>query len=323
MRTAGVRQHYSATLLLVACRPSTQGIASRDELLAGDLTRGLLSRALAKGDVVRLRRGVYALGPLPQRGRHLLKDGRVDLGYLALVRSVLLSLDAVADRRTAALVWGMDLLVEPTKVECRVPASRRRVAGADVDARSSINAKVELISVQELEPVPVSTAVDTVLDCAGSRPRLEAVVIADSALRVGCVTVEGLVAAAASRRGRDLDGVRKVLALMDPLSGSVLESMLRVLLATHQLYPSSQFTVHDGARVIGRFDFCFEKERLIIECDGRRWHDPDDVRRKDRHRDNALQRLGWRILRFDWDEVRNSPAYVLAAVCDCLALAAV
>ncbi len=295
-------------------------MASRAQLLACGLTKGHLSRAVRAGDLVWVGRAVYALAPLAPRGRHLLSSGQLDLGYLAVTRAALLSLNAVADRRTAALVWGMDLLVEPTDVECRVGRSQRRVKVKGIDARASSNARSVQVQVHGLDPIEVSTATDTVLDCAIARPLLEAVVIADSALRVGCVTVDDLVAAAAAYRGPRRPRILKALALIDPASGSVLETMLRVLLLTNGLHPLSQFTVLSGNRVVGRFDFCFDAERLIIECDGRRWHDSDDARRKDRHRDNSLQRLGWRILRFDWDEVRGSPSYVLAAVRDCLEL---
>jgi very-short-patch-repair endonuclease len=317
------RQHYSSTLLLGACTTGNQGMATREQLLTAGLTRRLLSRALATGDLVRLRRGVYALGPLPARSRHLLSNGQLDLGYLAATRAVVLSLDGVADRRTAALLWGMDQLVEPTHVECRVGRSQRRVSMKGVDVRVSVATGFVLHPAGGLDPVPVTTAVDTVLDCAMARPMLEAVVIADSALRVGCVSLDDLVAGASERRGPKTARLRRLLALMDPDSGSVLESMLRFLLVTNGLHPVSQFTVHRGKQVVGRFDFCFEAARLIVECDGRRWHDPEDVRRKDRHRDNALQRLGWRILRFDWNEVRSSPTYVLECVRDCLKLPAV
>ena len=171
---------------------------------------------------------------------------------------------------------------------------------------------------------PATPATVTVLACVLARPLLEAAAVADSALRVGCVTVDDLIKAVAERKGPGRARLLRLLELIDPESGSVLESMLRYLLVTNGLTPQPQFQVRsrDGKREIGRFDFCFEAERLIIECDGRRWHDPDDVRRKDRHKDNELARLGWRVLRFDWNEVRHSEAYVLAVVRDCLELAA-
>jgi very-short-patch-repair endonuclease len=316
------RQRYASNLLASACSAARQGIASREQLSAKGITRGLLARALRTGDLVRLRRGVYGLGPLPIRGRHLLSDGTVDLAYLAEVRAVLLSLNAVADLRTAALFWGMDMLVEPAVIECRVPRSKRRVSLRGVSARSSEATSSIDLGIRKLDPVPVTTATDTVLDCALSRPLLEAVVIADSALRVGCVTVDDLVKAVAGRKGPGRTRLLRLVELIDPESGSVLESMLRYLLVTNGLTPQPQFRVRsrDGKREIGRFDFCFEAARLIIECDGRRWHDPEDVRRKDRHKDNELARLGWRVLRFDWNEVRHSEGYVLAAVRDCLGI---
>jgi very-short-patch-repair endonuclease len=86
--------------------------------------------------------------------------------------------------------------------------------------------------------------------------------------------------------------------------------------------PESQYIVHLGKLVVGRFDFCLEQARVIIECDGRRWHDPEDIRQKDRQKTNALTRQGWRVLRFTWAEVVHSPVYVLACVADCVSLAA-
>ena len=106
---------------------------------------------------------------------------------------------------------------------------------------------------------------------------------------------------------------------MDPSSGSVLESVLRVLLHQHGLRPESQVTLTGAnGRRIGRVDFLFREQRLVIECDGRRWHDPEDVREKDRVRDNELERAAWRLLRLTWAEVVHQPELVVAMVLDCL-----
>lgn len=309
-----------------ACRISRQYQATRSHLLAAGMGRAALESAVARGDLVRLRRGVYAPGPLPSRGRHLLRDGRPDLSYVAEVRAVLLSLgaDAVAAGRTAAVLWAMDMLVEPTAVEVRVPRSRSRVQLKGVTVtRSAAEAAVQL-AVLGLDPLPVLSAVDTVLELAATRKEREAVVIADSALRRGLVTVDELWAGLAAQARRPGNArVRRVLALVDPKSGSVLESILRYLLVKNGLHPSSQYVFRDGKRFLYRVDFCFEAERLVVEGDGRRWHDPDDARRTDRHRDNGLARRGWKVLRFTWAEVKDSPAYVLACVRDGLATSAV
>jgi very-short-patch-repair endonuclease len=310
---------------LAASFPATrQHQASRRQLREAGYGSAAITKALDAGDIVRLRRGVYALAPLPVRARHLLRDGVPDAAYLAATRAMVLSLGSgtVADRRTAAVFWGMDMLEEPTKVELRVPHGRT-VDVAGVDARPSrVTSHVDE-TVLGLEAIPMTSPSDTVLDCALDRPMREAVVIADSALRRGLLTVDDLVAAVAVRaRHPRSTRLRRLLDLVDDRSGSVLESVLRYLLLQHGYSAQSQFTVTRGTLFIGRFDFCLEAARVIIECDGRRWHDPEDVREKDRQKTNALTRLGWRVLRFTWDEVVDSQAYVLACIKECVALAA-
>ncbi len=308
-----------------ACPASRQLVTTRAHLASEGVTRGLLERALRERLVHRVRRGVYALRPLPPRGRHLLRDGRPDGPYVAQVRAALLAAGpgAVADRRTAAVLWAMDLLVEPTAVECRVPRSRTRVRLPGVSVRCSEQTTRLDVSVLELEPLPVTPPLATVVDCCLSRPMLEAVVAADSALRRGLISEEDLVRAANDRRDSVGRGrLRRLVQLIDAHSGSVLESALRYLLHRNGMRPTSQYVVTDRqGRWVGRVDFCFVEHGLVVECDGHRWHDPEDRRTKDRHRDNALQRLGWRVVRFSWKDVRDSKKYVLAVIRDCLSLA--
>ncbi len=308
-----------------ACPASRQCLTTRAHLQDAGVTKALLERALAEGLLIRVRRGVYAPRPLPPRGRHLLRDGQPSPAYVAHVRAALLAAGprAVADRRSAAVLWAMDLLVEPSAVECRVPRSRTRVRLAGVSVRCSTQSTSDEISVAGLEPVPVTPPLDTVISCCLSRPMLEAVVVADSALRRGLLTVDELAEGLSRRQdSRGRGRLTRLLLVIDPASGSVLESMLRYLLHRAGLFPTSQYVVvgSDG-RPVGRVDFCFVEHGLVVECDGRRWHDPKDNRTKDRHRDNALQRLGWRVVRFSWSDVRDSKGYVLAVIRDCLALA--
>jgi hypothetical protein len=74
--------------------------------------------------VQRVRRSVYSTKPPPPVAGHLLTNGLLDLGYLALMRAALLELGkrAVLGGRSAALAWGWDLLVEPDRVTADVRA---------------------------------------------------------------------------------------------------------------------------------------------------------------------------------------------------------
>lgn len=298
-----------------------QHLLTRAELRNAGVKRADLDRALAAHQVRRMGRGVYS-SSTPKRAQHLVSGGVPDAGYLAEVRAVLKAMgsSATAGGRTAAVLWGFDMAIEPAKVDVaiRQGCSRRNLRG--VRLREHRNLDVVELAVLELAPLRVLSATATVLDCAATRPLAEAVVIADSALRQGAVTLAELQEAQRGWEGKPgARRLREVIDLVDPDSGSVLESLVRVLLAEHGLRPESQVTVFSArGKRIGRVDFLFREERLVIECDGRRWHDPEDARERDRIRDNELERAAWRLVRVTWAEVMHDPARVVELVGDCL-----
>lgn len=59
-----------------------------------------------------------------------------------------------------------------------------------------------------------------------------------------------------------------------------------------------------------------------MEADGYAYHSDRAAYRRDRERLNQLERLGWRVLRFTWEDVRGRPDHVVALVRECLAAAA-
>lgn len=305
------------------CGAQHQGLATPAALRSAGVLRSSLSRALARGEVVRVRPGVYAGSPLAAWPLFSVTHAGVAPELVQHVRAVLLSLgdSATAGCRTAACLRGWGLLVEPHgAVDVVVARGRHRVrlAGVRVLQRRRVQR-------ERLEPQPgqaglwVTTAVATVLDCCRLLPHEEAVVVCDSALRSGQVTLKQLMLAASRLRGeRGARRVRRALAGCDPESGSVLESVLRVRMvedgicgfATQQLLRDAQ-----GRHVV-RADFCFVATRLVVETDGVRWH-PDPAR--DQGIDNRLAAAGWRVLRFSWAQVVHDPAAVLALVRSALA----
>lgn len=310
------------TQIAAACPLRRQRLADRGHLARAGLGPAAVAAAMQVHALVRVRRGVYAPGPLPIRARHLVSGGSPDLAYVAHVRAVLMSLGstAMAGGRTAAALWGFDMYVEPRTVEVVAPSSRSTVAPAGVVLRRSRNATAVHVRVHGLEPLRVLSPAMTVVDCALTRPLREAVVIADSALRSRKVSLEELerVAVRDARHPR-ARRLRRVLDLVDPECGSVLESLLRVLFQQHGLRPESQVSLTDvRGRFLCRVDFLFREQRLVVECDGRKWHDPDDARELDRVRANELEREAWRLLRVTWNEVVHQPDHVAELVRDCL-----
>jgi very-short-patch-repair endonuclease len=309
-------------LIVVVCTPRRQLMADRAHLAGVGLGPAAVADLLQKKVLTRVARGVYSPAPLPATARHLISGGVPDHAYVARVRAALLSRGgtAIAGGRTAAVLWGFDMLVEPRKVELVMAGWKSQAVTKDVVVRRLRRAVAVDAEVLGLEPLRVLTPAMTVLDCALTLPLREAVVIADSAMRTRLVSHEEL-----ERLAEDLAHhprgarLRRVLDLVDPEAGSVLESLLRVILRQHGLVPESQVTLEgrDGHR-IGRVDFLFRTERLVIECDGRRWHDPEDARERDRVRDNELERAAWRLLRVTWAEVVHHPERVVEIIRDCL-----
>jgi hypothetical protein len=304
---------------LRAAGGNQQGLATRQQLLDAGLSPKRLHVAVAAGVLTRVQRGVYAGQPIGVPERHLLSGGRVDDDYVRRVRATVLALGdgAVVSRRTAAVLWGFDLVAEPQQVEVDVPQQTRgrTLQGADVQRRDAASCRLSLPA--GTAPLRVATALATVVTCALVLPTDQAVAVADSALRCRRVSLGELRVARDARRGQPgASALARAVRLVDPRCGSVLESMLRVLLARHGLPPPySQHVLRRGdGSFLGRVDFCWPDRRLVVEADGRRWHDPSDVRDADRRRSNDLEMHGWGLLRFTWADVVHDPDYVVETV---------
>lgn len=54
-------------------------------------------------------------------------------------------------------------------------------------------------------------------------------------------------------------------------------------------------------------DFLWRRQHLVIETDGRRYHDNPEARKRDRHRDRILSAAGYRVWRLTWDDLQERP----------------
>ncbi len=94
------------------------------------------------------------------------------------------------------------------------------------------------------------------------------------------------------------------------------------LVAAHGL-PSPRFNADLSIR--GRFlkpDAMWEREKLIVELDGRATHGTRQAFESDRARDRLLLLEGWRVARVTWLQLRDSPEAVLAELRELLTQAA-
>ena len=143
-----------------------------------------------------------------------------------------------------------------------------------------------------------------------TQPPERALAVVDSALRTRRIRRRDL---AALRRMLPVQ-LRSVLDAADPRADSGIETIVRFLLRTRGLRVESLV----GLARIGEVDLLVEG-RLIVECDGREFHDDDDAFARDRERDLEAARARYRVLRVTWYQVLFQWESVEAAVFAALA----
>jgi very-short-patch-repair endonuclease len=91
----------------------------------------------------------------------------------------------------------------------------------------------------------------------------------------------------------------------------VLEVDFRQL-TRHEGLPEavSQFAIELRTGLTGHLDFAYPHEMLAIEIDSVRWHSGIRAITRDNERQNLLVALGWRVLRFEWNDVIRRPRMV-------------
>jgi hypothetical protein len=128
-----------------------------------------------------------------------------------------------------------------------------------------------------------------------------------------------------SRHGKSgRPGVTAMRALVDELdpdhpSRSTLEVMTRRLLVAHGI---TDFVREFPLAWNGRtycYDFCFTRRPVILETNGRRWHDDAADYEYDHEKWSVPGRLGYRLVLATWSKVTTTPALFLDEITASLA----
>jgi hypothetical protein len=176
--------------------------------------------------------------------------------------------------------------------------------------------------------IPVTTIERTLFDLAGiiHWKRLERAI--DTALNSGATTVERLWAVwteLATSERRAVVAMHKALRRLEPgyvPPESELESrFLDLLTAAGISLPIKQVNLGNQEQWIGRVDFWYAAERIVIEVHGSQ-HRSELEQRKDEARRLEFEAQGIRVMEFWWDQVVLEGDKVIAAVRGALARAA-
>ncbi|HEY0373569.1 MAG TPA: DUF559 domain-containing protein [Amnibacterium sp.] len=136
------------------------------------------------------------------------------------------------------------------------------------------------------------------------RPEL-GVAMVDSALHSRHLRPDGAATLAAALPAH----LAAVVRMADGRCESGIESVACYLLRLAGLRVEPQVEIPG----VGRVDLLVEG-RLIVELDGRQWHDDQRAFARDRRRDASAAAARYRTLRFDYAQVRFDWPSVLAAV---------
>lgn len=291
-------------------------IRSTSSLRADGVDPRILRKAVAAGDVDRLRRGVYRVpGELSRTQEHRL-----------MVRATMPGLcdEAVASHASAAVLHG--LLVR-TATLGRVHVTRRakgwRTPLVHVHTAALTDDEVCLV-----QGIRTTTIPRTLSDLGRCEELCWAVVALDDALRRSLVDRKDLDALALAAKGLPgAPGLRAAVRLADDASQSAGESLCRV--AFHQAGlpdPVLQYEVRDAKGLVGRVDLCWPEFRVIVEFDGRVKYDallrpgerPSDALWREKRREDRLRACGYRVIRVTWDEILKEPDAVCRRVSEAL-----
>jgi hypothetical protein len=279
---------------------------------AGITARRLRALTLA-GDLVRIRRGVYATkGAVafaaddPRRGHAL--------WALAATRSV--GSDSVASHQSAARMYGIDLLKSvPDGVVTLTRPPTRRTGETNSAGIVFHIAALPADHITTRWGALVTTPARTVVDLARTLPFIDGVVLADSALHLRITTKPELLRMVDScAQWPGISVARKAIAFADGRSESPLESCARVTFDASGLEPPELQVTIRGDGFVYRSDFYWARHRTIVEADGMaKYEDPARARDQIR-RDRLLRDAGYKLVHFTWRELFETPELVITRI---------
>jgi len=279
-------------------------VFSRRQAISAGYTPEEIRARLADGRWERLRHGQYAecvdLTGLPAWEREIVR-------HRLLVHAAVNAMkpgSAVVSHHSALVlhgvpVWQADLAeVQLTRTTDRsgpksgVRHHRGLLDGPDVTVAGG---------------VPVTSVARAVVEHAARSSFEAAVVSADHAMRRGEIPADELRRLLeAIDEWAGAPRVRAALAFANPLSESVGESRLRVLIYNEGLpEPELQQEIHDAEGLIGRPDFFFRGQNTFVEFDGKLKYDGGsrEVLLREKYREDRLRALGFEVVRISWADL--------------------
>ncbi len=288
------------------------GVISLDQLRDEGVSRKAASKRAKAASLHRIHRGVYTVG-------------HRSVSRTTLLRAALLACGegAVISHGTAAALHGLwDKW--PRLIDVTVPVEAGRKIDGIRCRRCRYPASEEI---EVRNGITCTTVARTLVDLAGMvglATLKKSVGRAAILKRLDLQAIDLAIYNAKRRRGlkmlelallpyRTRDG--KVPDVRSDFETLVLPELLDIGLPR----PRCNAPLHlEGERFL--VDFLWEKERVIVETDGRETHETPEAFQSDRRRDQFLASAGYRVFRITWDQIHGEREAVLDRVSRALSL---
>lgn len=282
---------------------SQHGLIRRSQAVALGLSPRLIDYYVSHGLWRRLHPGVYCDPAAPTTWLQSLMAAVLWAGP-----------KAVASHRAAAVLWELDGFV-PGTVEITtsrqlkrrgVAVRRAELAGGDTGVRQGIPTTTIQRTLLDLATILTRARTEEVLDCALSRRLASIDSIWWHLNRLGTRGRAGSLAL----RGMLIDRMGS-----NRQAESLSETRFHRLMAQNGMsFVQKQYVVRDNGGFVARLDAAVPELKFGVEILSWRWHSSKEARQKDARRLNQLERLGWTILQFWYEDVTADPQYVVAEV---------
>lgn len=296
-----------------------RGLFTADQAHAAGYPPGEIERLRSGGQILSVRRGVYAATRVYQAMDDLRRH-TVD----AQAALLCLKQPTTLSHETAAVWRGMPLLrpalgdVHVTRPE--LCASRREAGIYHHDGALPVG------HVTELEGVRLTSDARTAVDIARRSDFACGLAATDSALRGGSSSEELQAVLAFCSSWPGARAASRALSAAHPGAANPGESWSRAVLIELGLEPTDvQFAVYDDQGLAGYADVAWRDRWTLGEFDGRLKYavppgaDPETAARvvwEEKRREDRFRQAGWHVVRWGWTDLRHPPrlaAWILGA----------
>jgi len=284
-------------LAVAALAAEEWSVLSLEELRRCGLTPGMVATRVGRGQLHRLHRGVYAVGH---------RKVRLEGEFLAAVKAC--GAGAVLSHYSAGALWRM-VEWDERHPEVTVRDTTPRIHKGIRVHRTRI---LDPSDVRRHRGIPATSPTRTALDLCSQladRPARRAV---RQALSIELLTPRELLRTLEVQAWRP--GARRlrriVAAGVAPTRSELEDVVLDLVLAAGLGHPDVNVPiVLDGRRLVP--DFRWPDRRLIVEADGRAWHDNKLAREDDAERQALLEAHGERVVRVSWEQAVSHAAQTM------------